>query len=293
MILSRRDLELLDPSAANAGNEIFCFPEKVLQFGTGALLRGVSCYFIHKANVQGLFNGRVVAVSPSATDDRSAFDKQNGLYTICAREYGKDVVTEQNIIATCISRVLSASDEWQLVLDCAHNENMQVIILDAAEEEIELIKDDIFKTPPPSFPGKLVSFLYERYKAFSGRKQSGMIIISVEEAAHYSENLESIVMELAHLNGLESEFIDWLEYNNHFCASRVNRITVDSPGLALKKIKESALGYRDDLMITSEVLGSWTIECNEEVEKALSFAKASQRVVIASRRSSAFSVVHR
>ena len=33
-------------------------PEKVLQFGTGVLLRGLPDYFIDKANKQGIFNGR-------------------------------------------------------------------------------------------------------------------------------------------------------------------------------------------------------------------------------------------
>jgi tagaturonate reductase len=41
---------------------IFSLPEKVLQFGTGVLLRGLPDYFIDKANRQGGFNGRIVVV---------------------------------------------------------------------------------------------------------------------------------------------------------------------------------------------------------------------------------------
>ncbi|HRX95255.1 MAG TPA: altronate oxidoreductase, partial [Chitinophagaceae bacterium] len=63
---------------------IFDLPEKVLQFGTGVLLRALPDYFIDKANKQGIFNGRVVVVK-STDSDSSAFDRQDSLYTICVR----------------------------------------------------------------------------------------------------------------------------------------------------------------------------------------------------------------
>src|ERR1700689_5441005 len=63
--------------------KIFSLPEKVLQFGTGVLLRGLPDYFIDKANRQGLFNGRIVVVKSTDGGDSAAFDKQDGLYTLC------------------------------------------------------------------------------------------------------------------------------------------------------------------------------------------------------------------
>ena len=87
---------------------IFELPEKVLQFGTGVLLRGLPDYFIDKANRQGIFNGRIVVVKSTDSGDASAFEKQDNLYTLCIRgiENGKKV--EENIICSAISRVLSA-----------------------------------------------------------------------------------------------------------------------------------------------------------------------------------------
>jgi tagaturonate reductase len=64
--------------------KIFELPEKVLQFGTGVLLRALPDHFIDKANKQGLFNGRVVIVK-STDSDSSAFDEQDGLYTVCVK----------------------------------------------------------------------------------------------------------------------------------------------------------------------------------------------------------------
>lgn len=49
-------------------SRIFELPEKILQFGTGVLLRGLPDYFIDKANKQGIFNGRVVVVKSTDSD---------------------------------------------------------------------------------------------------------------------------------------------------------------------------------------------------------------------------------
>ena len=77
-------------------------PEKVLQFGTGVLLRGLPDYFIDKANKQGIFNGRVVIVKTTDSDSE-AFDQQDGLYTICVRGLENETMVEENIINASIS----------------------------------------------------------------------------------------------------------------------------------------------------------------------------------------------
>src|SRR5436190_22243740 len=94
--------------------KIFSLPEKVLQFGTGVLLRGLPDYFIDKANRNGIFNGRIVVVK-STSGNTNAFNQQDGLYTLCIRgiENGKRI--EETIINSSISRVLSANQEWNTI----------------------------------------------------------------------------------------------------------------------------------------------------------------------------------
>src|SRR6187551_897592 len=106
---------------------IFELPEKVLQFGTGVLLRALPDYFIDKANKQGIFNGRVVVVK-STESDSSPFDRQNGLYTVCVRGIENGKTEEVIIVNASISRVLSASSEWEKVLECAQNPALCVVI---------------------------------------------------------------------------------------------------------------------------------------------------------------------
>jgi tagaturonate reductase len=256
-------------------------PEKVLQFGTGVLLRGLPDYFIDKANKQGTFNGRIVVVKSTDGGDATAFDKQDGLYTICVRgiEDGKN--QEENIVCSSISRVLSAKNEWNKILECAHNPQMKIIISNTTEVGIELVQDDIKRHPPVSYPGKLLSFLYERFKAFAGSKQSGMVIVPTELIVDNGRKLESIVTELAYLNGLEEPFIDWLENSNTFCNSLVDRIVPGKPDKTQKANIENEIGYTDDLLLMTEVYRLWAIEGNAELAEVLSFAKADKGVVIA------------
>src|SRR5215203_3715520 len=108
MILSRYTLRNVNADAAVVPNdELFELPEKVLQFGTGVLLRGLPDYFIDKANKQGIFNGRIVVVKSTATAGADAFDKQDGLYTLCVRGIDNGRKASETIVNSSISRVLS------------------------------------------------------------------------------------------------------------------------------------------------------------------------------------------
>lgn len=281
MILSRYNLKNISAQdVITPAESVFDLPEKVLQFGTGVLLRGLPDYFIDKANRQGVFNGRVVIVK-STDSDSSAFDKQDGLYTQCVRGLENGKTIEENIINSSISRVLSAKDEWSEILQCAHNPHMQVIISNTTEVGIQLVQDDIHRLPPVSFPGKLLAFLLERYKAFDGSRQSGMVIVPTELIPDNGKKLESIVLELAHLNGLDDTFIQWLENCNYFCSSLVDRIVPGKPDAGFREGLEKKFGFKDDLLIMSEVYRLWAIEGGEHIKSVLTFATVDEGVVIA------------
>ena len=281
MILSRYTLRNVNPQSAIMPDEaLFELPEKVLQFGTGVLLRGLPDYFIDKANRQGVFNGRIVVVKSTPHGDTSAFDKQDGLYTLCVRGWQGGEVVEENIINSSISRVLTASEEWEQVLECAHNRNMQVIISNTTEVGIKLEHDDVRQHPPKSFPGKLLSFLFERYTAFNGSAHSGMVIVPTELIPDNGTKLQAIVLELAHLNGLSEAFIEWIETCNRFCNSLVDRIVPGKPEPGMQTTVEASLGYKDDLLTMSEAYRLWAIEGDEQVKEILSFATADEGVII-------------
>jgi tagaturonate reductase len=281
MKLSAYTLKNIIPGNVTVPDEhIFELPEKVLQFGTGMLLRGLPDYFIDKANRMNIFNGRVVIVKTTARGDASVFDKQDGLYTLCIRGIDNGEKIEENIINSSISRVLSAQHEWEQILECAHSQSLQVIISNTTEVGIKLVNDDIRRHPPVSYPGKLLAFLYERFIAFNGSKKSGFVIIPTELIPANGKKLESIVFELAHLNGLEDAFIEWLEHSNYFCNSLVDRIVTGMPGDNIKNEIENELGYKDQLITICEVYRLWAIEGDDHIKKILSFAQADEGVII-------------
>ncbi len=259
--------------------KIFELPEKVLQFGTGVLLRALPDHFIDRANKQGIFNGRVVVVK-STDSDSSAFDKQDGLYTVCVRGVENGITVQENIINAAISRVLGAKTEWQRILECAHNPEMKIIISNTTEVGIQLVDDSIESDPPVSYPGKLLAFLYERFKAFNGSKESGMVIVPTELITDNGTKLESIVLELAHRNNIDFKFIEWLENHNTFCNSLVDRIVPGKPNAADSKKLDNELGYTDELLTMSEAFRLWAIEGDEQVKEVLSFYKADESLKI-------------
>ena len=112
MNLSRANINNIQrkPGVVSPDDNIFSLPEKVLQFGTGVLLRGLPDYFIDKANRQGIFNGRVVVVKSTANGGTDEFSKQDGLYTIRVRGIENGKTCDDMIINSSISRVISAID---------------------------------------------------------------------------------------------------------------------------------------------------------------------------------------
>ncbi|MDE3142797.1 MAG: tagaturonate reductase [Bacteroidota bacterium] len=284
MILSKENLgkikaqeELIIPDVS-----LLSLPERVLQFGTGVLLRGLPDYFIDKANRQNIFNGRVVVVKSTSSGGTDAFETQNGLFTLCVRGIENNNTIDKTIINSSISRVLSAREEWNKILECASNEDMQLIISNTTEVGIALVDDDINSNPPVSFPGKLLAFLLARYKAFNGSNESGMVIVPTELIVDNATKLKAIVIELAKRNSLDEAFIDWIGSANDFCNSLVDRIVPGKLPQAEQKITAEKLGYTDELIIISEAYRLWAIETtSERSKKILSFAKVDTGVIIA------------
>ncbi|RZL48401.1 MAG: tagaturonate reductase [Pedobacter sp.] len=280
MILSQANLNLINKDNVIVPQEsAFDLPEKVLQFGTGVLLRGLPDYFIDKANRQGVFNGRV-AVVKSTSGATKEFDEQDNLYTLCIRGISKGEPVSENIISSAISRVISANDNWSAILEIAKCTDLQLIVSNTTEVGIQLVNESIEQNPPVSFPAKVLAVLHERYKAL-GANNSGLIIVATELIPENGKKLGAIVLELAHHNNLSADFICWLQDENKFCNSLVDRIVPGKPDAAtLSKLQEE-LGYTDNLLSMSEPYSLWAIEGDAKVAEVLDFAKVDEGVVIA------------
>lgn len=281
--LSKSNLSAID-SIEKPDNSVFQLPEKVLQFGTGVLLRGLPDYFIDKANKRGIFGGRVVVVKSTSRNSADEFAEQDGLYTVCIRGWKNNAVQSADHLNVSLSRVVNANTQWPDVLQCAQNPELKIIISNTTEAGIVLRTEDAINTDvaPVSFPGKLLAFLYHRYRFFNGKMDAGMVIIPTELIPENGKVLKDICVQLAKTHGLGNDFIQWLETANAFCDSLVDRIVPGKPQPQQAAKIFQALGYEDDLMIISESYALWAIQStNPLVKEILSFHLADERVIIA------------
>jgi tagaturonate reductase len=257
--------------------------EKVIQFGTGVLLRGLPDYFIHRANQQNIFNGSVVVIKSTSTGGVDEFTDQDALFTHCVRGVYNGKNIDEYFINSSISRVIVAKAAWNQILDLAKSVDIEIIISNTTEAGMILdLKDTISNDAPNSFPGKLLALLFERWKYFNEDINKGWVILPTELIPDNGILLKSLVNQLASILDLPAEFITWMNRANDFCNTLVDRIVPGKVSEGEMQKFQTQLGYTDNLLITSEPFALWAIESNNPstIEK-LSFAKIDDRIVIA------------
>jgi tagaturonate reductase len=276
-------MHLMELKRLNKHNvEAVAYPERVIQFGTGVLLRGLVDYAIHKANQQGVFQGSVVQIKSTGSGNVDEFIRQDNLFTIALRGMEHGTLMQHYELNSCISRTLNANTEWGAVLQLAHQEAINIIISNTTEVGIVFDgEDDITKTPPLSFPAKLLALLYERYMAFAGDRIKGYIIVPTELISNNGDELRSIVLQLAQQLKPDADFINWIEQANTFCNSLVDRIVTGTPTAGKLKEHWLQLDYQDKLLIECEPYLLWAIQGDEQVKQQLGFALPGNGVIVA------------
>ncbi|MGB9976024.1 tagaturonate reductase [Thermovenabulum sp.] len=254
-------------------------PEKVIQFGEGNFLRAFVDWMFHQMNKAHLFNGRVVVVQPIAEGLVEKLNQQDGLYTLILRGLKDGVPTEIKEIISSVSRGINPYTQWEEFLRCAEDPNIEFVISNTTEAGIYYDKNDsLDKRPPVSFPGKLVAYLFHRYKHFSGDPTKGMVIIPCELIDRNGDNLRKIVLQLSKDWNLPEEFIKWVEENNIFLNTLVDRVVTGYPKDEITEII-SKLGYEDELLDTGELFHLWVIEGPKELSEKLPFTKVGLNVI--------------
>ncbi len=260
-----------------SNESMFSYPEKVLQFGTGILLRALPDYYIDLANKQQVFKGRVVMVksTPGAVDP--AFQMQDGLFTHVIKGIDKGKPVEELHINAAISRSVHAEQDWEEILLLAESPDLEIIISNTTEVGIVFEEELINKNVPHSFPGKLLAVLHQRFIRFDGDMDRGLVILPTELIDKNAEQLLYILNQLVEFNQLSKAFKKWLNEANHFCNTLVDRIV---PGKLLDALASELIpiiGYQDELMIMSEPFGLWAIETSsQQVIEKLQFINTSK-----------------
>ncbi|MDE5974162.1 MAG: tagaturonate reductase [Eubacterium sp.] len=247
--------------------------ERIIQFGTGNFLRGFTDCFVDRMNKQGIYDGRIVIVSPTDSKTVDVLNEQNCRYNLYLRgiENGKEICERTEIHS--ISRAINLYKDFDDYLELAQNPDFRFIISNTTEAGIAFSAEDkLTDKPAKSFPAKLTQLLYERYK--TGLK--GFVILACELIDNNGKELEKCVLEYARLWDLGEDFCKWIADENDFCNTLVDRIVTGYPKDEAEQLC-TEIGYDDKLLDTAEPYHLWVIEGN--YEKELPLQKAGLNVI--------------
>ncbi|KEP28153.1 tagaturonate reductase [Bacillus zhangzhouensis] len=254
------------------------YPETILQIGEGNFMRGFINWHIQKLNDCTDFKGRAVVVPPRK-GSVTALNEQDGLYTLCIQGYHDQKEMNERMVIQSISRGISTYTDYEGFLHVAENPDLRFVFSNTTEAGLVLRKEDRLEDrPQASFPGKLTAFLYQRFKAFSGDEQKGLIILPCELVEHNGDRLEEYVIGMADEWDLPPAFITWIKEANTFCNTLVDRIVPGFSQEAAEAVQKEE-GYMDELLVTAEYYHLFVIEAPAFVEKELPFQEAGLNVL--------------
>jgi len=265
------------PSGAYARDQL---PERVLQFGSGMLLRALCAAGVDTANrgaggtrappASPAPPGRIVVVQSTAegAPRTRALNAQDGLFTLVERGLSGGAPLERVGLIGAISRALAADGQWNVVRDVAARPEIQVIVSNVSEAG--------FRIDAP-FPGRLTDALHARFTRAPDAPP--VFIIPTELVPDNGPCLAAMVHDLAGRHDRARGFRDWLKARVRFCSSLVDRI-VTAPSPDQHAAFEATLGYRDALLTVTEPYALWAIE-TDPAELRTAFPVESATVVFA------------
>jgi tagaturonate reductase len=269
-VQARPDLVTPEPSR-------FDLPEKAVQFGTGVFLRAFVDYFLDEASRTGHFDGRVVLVGTTVNPRDQLLDAQAGLYTLVTR----GTEGEEVRVVGSVSRVICSVAQWQEVLACARNPELELVFSNTTEVGITLDDGDSPTLEPPrSFPGKLTRFLLERARHFDFDPGKGLMVVPCELIDDNGRKLREIVTTLARRWEFGDAFLRWLDEAVTFCNSLVDRIVPGVPGREELEALWDRLGYEDEFLITCERYTLFAIEAPRETWDRLAFSEVDSGIIV-------------
>lgn len=251
---------------------------QVVQFGEGNFLRGFADPMFDSLSSLGI-QMDVAVVQPIVKGLTAMLNAQDGLYTLMLRGMQNGQPVERARVVGCIRQALSPYERFEDFLALARLPKLRVVISNTTEAGIATHPDDrLDGAPPHSFPGKLARLLWERFNAFNGARDKGLILLPCELIDDNGAALRRCVLQTARAWALPEAFAAWVENHNFFANTLVDRIVTGYPREEAPALWEK-LGYRDDLLNTAEPFGLWVIEAPQWVAQALPFDKAGQPVI--------------
>lgn len=238
--------------------------ETIIQFGEGNFLRGFFDYFLDSMNKQGLYDGKAVVIQPRAGGRVAELNRQNCKYNLYLRGIENGEIKKEHIFIESISRGIDPYKNFEDYIKLADNPDFRFVVSNTTEAGIVFDDSCHFDDKPcKSFTGKLTQLLYKRYQ--NGLK--GFIFLPCELIDNNGTELKNCILQYAKHWGLEKDFSQWLETENIFANTLVDRIVTGYPN------DETVLLHPNDKYLnTAEIFHLWVIEGDFENELPLNKA---------------------
>ncbi len=260
--------------------EFKTYPEKVIQFGEGNFLRAFVDWQIDKMNDEADFNGSVVVVQPLENGLIEMLNEQDSLYTLYLQGMQNGQAIKTHKVINSISRGINPYRNYEEYLKIAENPDVRFIVSNTTEAGIAFDENDkLNEGCQKSFPGKLTALLYHRFKIFEGASDKGFIIIPCELIDRNGEKLKQIILKYSEIWNLEQDFVNWINNDNTFCCSLVDRIVPGYPRDTIDEVT-AELGYEDKLVNVGEIFHLWVIEGPQFIKDELPIEKAGLNVKV-------------
>ncbi len=243
--------------------------ETIIQFGEGNFLRGFFDYFLHVMNKNGLYEGKAVVIQPREGGKCSLLNEQNCNYNLYLRGIDKGEIKKEHHFIESISRGIDPYKNFAEYMALSEKPDIKFVVSNTTEAGISFDESCNFDDKPcKSFPGKLTQLLYNRYK----NGLSGFIFLPCELIDNNGDELKKCIIKYAEFWGLDKDFVAWINNENTFSNTLVDRIVTGYPN------DETALLHKDDKFLdTAEIFHLWVIE--GDFEEELPLEKAGFNVV--------------
>ena len=244
------------------------YSEKIIQFGEGGFLRGFVDWMLQIVNEKTDFDGKVVVVQPIEKGMCDMLSAQDCKYTHICR--GSEGVDTRKI--DVISRCVKPYEDFDSYIALAEIPSMRFIVSNTTEAGIVFSSDDkITDAPAVTFPAKVTQLLKKRFDL----GLNGFVFLPCELIDKNGATLKNVILQYADLWELGEDFKNWVENDNIFCNTLVDRINTGFP-----RDEKIDLGYEDNMLNTSEYFHLWVIDGYKQLCAEIPFDKCDLNVIV-------------
>ena len=238
-------------------------PIKIIQFGEGNFLRAFVDWIVQRLNNKGLFGGNVAVVQPLENGRVQVLEDQERLYTVILEGLKDGKPVRSHELIDSIGKTVDPYKDWDGFLALADDPDTQIIISNTTEAGIAVNDGDkVTDQPPAGYPAKLAHLLKRRFD----RSMPGYLIMPCELIADNGPALHRALINVAERFGWGKDFIEWLDRENTFVSTLVDRIV---PGYPREDAQElwGKLGYEDQNMVKAEPFLLWVVSGDQTAQR--------------------------